>query len=130
MKKILALVCLTLAVLTTKVHAQSNLTWIVKDKLTGDAVKRKLDFTVSLSGLGNQNEMTAFCQKIRSNNEVASCEDLGKDAAGNYTIRLKMKNVQDAKYYLGWVQKLGVAFIDINGEKKTPEEWAQSDKNK
>ena len=73
-------------------------------------------------------EAITFCNKIRSNQEVASCENSGRDANGAYSITFKMKKANEAIYYIGWAQKLGIDFIVAKGEKKTPTEWARAGK--
>jgi hypothetical protein len=125
MKKILSIACLLLLVLSVKVNAQSNLTWIVKDKIEDKTFNSQLEFHILVEGLANQNEAIMLCNKIRTNQEVESCENLGKDEKGAYSIHFKMKNPKEAIYYIGWVQKLGFSYIVAKGEKKTPEEWAR-----
>lgn len=128
MKKILSITCLLLLVLSTKINAQSNLTWVVKDKIEDKTFDSKLEFHISVEGLANQNEAVLFCNKIRSNQEVESCENLGKDEKGAYSITFKMKKPNQAIYYIGWAQKLGISYIVAKGEKKTPSEWASAER--
>lgn len=126
MKKILSITCLLLLVLSTKINAQSNLTWIVKDKIEDKTFDSKLEFHISVEGLTNQNEAILFCNKMRANQEVESCENLGKDETGAYSITFKMKKPNEAMYYIGWAQKLGISYIVAKGEKKSPAEWARA----
>jgi hypothetical protein len=125
MKKILSIACLLLLVLSAKVNAQSNLTWIAKDKIEDKTFNSQLEFHILVEGLANQNEAIMLCNKIRTNQEVESCENLGKDEKGAYSINFKMKSPKEAIYYIGWAQKLGISYIVAKGEKKTPAEWAR-----
>lgn len=126
MKKILSIACLVLLVLSSKVNAQSNLTWIVKDKIEDKTFDSKLEFHIAIEGLANQNEAILFCNKMRANQEVESCENLGKDETGAYLVTCKMKKPNEAIYYIGWAQKLGISYIVAKGEKKTPTEWVRT----
>lgn len=128
MKKIVSITCFVLLILSSKINAQNNLTWVVKDKIEDNTFKTKLDFHILIEGLANQNEATEFCNKIRANKEVESCENLGKEANGSYSILFKMRKPNEASYYIGWAQKLGVSYIIAKGEKKTPAEWARGGK--
>lgn len=128
MKKILSITCFVLLVFTTKVNAQNNLTWIVKDNIEDNTFKTRLEFHVAIEGLSNQNEVTNFCNKIKANPEVESCESVGKDANGGYLINLKMKKTNEALYYIGWANKLGISYIVVKGEKKSTAEWAKAER--
>jgi hypothetical protein len=125
MKKILSIAVFAFILLATKSFGQSNITWVIKDNLGQGALKTKTEFSCAFVGFANQNEATAFYQKIRSNADVASCEDMGKDASGNYSVKITMKDTHDKKYYAAWANKLGVTNITANGETHTPREWLE-----
>lgn len=121
MKKILLPILFFIVVSSGSMFAQSNLTWIVMDQLDKGAINKKTEFNVTVQGISNQNEMVAFCQKIRSNKDVESCENMGKSENG-YKLKLVMKQVNESRYYLSWVKKLGVEYVVFNNEKKMVEE--------
>ena len=128
MKKILSIACFTLLVLSSRLNAQSNLTWIAKDKIEDNTFKTRLEFHVAVAGLMNDNEANSFCDKMRTNKDLESCVNSGKDSNGSYLITFKMKKVNESIYYIGWAQKLGIAYIEAKGQRKTPAEWARADK--
>ena len=122
MKKILSIICLTVLILSGKAYSQSNLTWTVKDKIEKGYFKTHTSFNTSFSGFTNKTEATKFFNKIKSNPDVASAEVSGADANGNCDLTLVMKQAHDKTYYVGMAQKLGVAYIEANGKKQTPEQ--------
>ena len=125
MKKILSIAIFTLMLLSAKSYAQTNLSWTIKDN---GALKTRTEINSSFSGFSNQNEALAFFQKLRSNPDVASCEDLGKDASGNYNAKIKMKDVHNKQYYASFAMKYGITSITANGMTKTPREWMEKNK--
>ncbi len=128
MKKFLSIICFTLLAFSNNAKAQSNLTWIVKDKIEENTFKTRLEFHIAIEGLSNTDEVVSFCNKMKTNNEVESCENVGKDENGAYLINFKMKKTNEAIYYIGWAQKLGVSYIVAKGEKKTTAEWAKAER--
>ena len=122
MKKIISILTIVLSILSINAIAQSNLTWVMKEK--GDKTYfQKTEFNCGISGLNNQKEATAFFNKIKENPDVASVSDKGKDAAGNYTMTIMMKSIQNKKYYFDWATKLGITTVmAVNGQKKTLQE--------
>lgn len=128
MKKILSIICFTLLAFSNNMNAQNNLTWIVKDKIEENTFKTRLEFHIAIEGLSNPSEVTAFCNKMKANQEVESCENVGKDENGAYLINFKMKKTNEAIYYIGWAQKLGISYIVAKGEKKTTAEWARAER--
>lgn len=128
MKKILSIIFFALFAFSPKANAQNNLTWVVKDKIEENTFKTRLEFHIAIEGLSSPNEATAFCNKMKTNQEVESCENVGKDENGAYLITLKMKKVNEAIYYIGWAQKLGISYIVAKGEKKTTAEWAKAER--
>ena len=118
MKKILSALALMLFVSTVTI-AQSNLTLIMKNKVDFN----RTEFKYTVSGLNNAKQVSAFYTKIQENAEVASVKDAGKDADGNHSFILTMKNAQNRAYYLNWASKLGISYIlNEKGEKHTPQE--------
>ncbi len=91
-----------------------------KYKVQKGFFKSSTTINSNFSGFSNKDEATKFCAKIKANAEVASAEVSNSDANGNCDLRLVMKQPHDKKYYIGMAQKLGVAYIQVNGQKKTP----------
>jgi|SRR6185437_5763447 len=121
MKKIISILTVVLSIFSINAIAQSNLTWVMKEK--GDNYFQKTEFNCGISGLNNQKEATAFSNKIKENPDVASVLDKGKDAAGNYAMTIMMKSIQNKNYYFSWATKLGITTVMyVNGEKKTLQE--------
>ena len=119
MKKINLLFTLLLSIFSVGMIAQSNLTWVMKEK-ADDAYFQKTEFNCNISGFNNQQEATAFYAKMKQNADVTSVQDKGKDATGNYNVLLIMKSAQNKSYYLNWFSKLGVMYVlNAKGEKKT-----------
>ena len=130
MKKILSIACLAILMLTSAAYAQSNVTWTVKDKVQKGFFKSSTVINSHFSGFANKDEATKFCSKIKAYPEVASAEVSNADANGNCDIKLSVKQPQNKQYYVNLAQKLGVAFINVNGEKKTPEQIIVDMRNK
>lgn len=128
MKKVVSIVILFLALVSSNVYSQTNLTWVVKDRLQDNTFKTKQDFHISVNGLNDETEANEYCNKIRSNPDVESCDNLGKDNQGAYSVNFKMKKPKEASYYLTWAQKLEVSYIEAKGEKKTPAEWLKGER--
>lgn len=116
--------------LSTKAYSQSNLTWKVKDDIQKGFFKTHTTFNTSFSGFTSKEEATKLISKIKSNPEVASLEVSNTDANGNCDVKLVMKNVHDKMYYVGYAQKLGIAYFEVNGKKKTPTQIAQEKREK
>jgi len=123
MKKIVAPFLFALVMFSSaKVFSQTNLTWILSGKPEQGYFKQKTTFDGSFSGFNNQNEVVAFCEKLKTNQLVASLQNLGKDVSGNYRIIFTMKEPNSGKYYAEWLHKLNVAFIQVGSEKKSTAE--------
>ena len=106
--------------LSAKVYAQSNLTWKVKDNIQKGFFKSHTTFNTSFTGFTSKEEANKFFSKMKSNPEVLSAETSNVDANGNCDLKLVMKQTHDKMYYVGLAQKLGIAYFEINGVKKTP----------
>lgn len=130
MKKIFSITCLAILMLTTKAYAQSNLTWKVKDNIQKGFFKTHTTFNTSFSGFTSKEEANKLISKIKANPEVSSVEVSNSDANGNADVKLVMKNVHDKMYYVGFAQKLGIAYFEVNGNKKTPAQIAQEKREK
>ena len=128
MKKILSFAFLLVALLSTNVYSQSNLTWNVLEKIDENYFKRLTVFNIEVSGLNTEKEAASFCNTIRSNEEVKTCENLGKNKNNSYTVILKMNKPLPANYYIKLAENSGVTNIIVNGEKKTTLEWANGEK--
>ncbi|MBK6985235.1 MAG: hypothetical protein IPH32_10990 [Bacteroidetes bacterium] len=129
MKKLLSLTVFCIIFLASSLVAQSNLTWTIKDKLEKGAIKTTTVFNSNFSGFLNKQEAIAFCQKLKTNPEVASCEILTNSGA-NCDMKLTMKQPHNKQYYIGFAQKLNVANIEVNGQKKTTTQMMQDIRNK
>lgn len=124
MKKIISLLSLLFVMASFSARSQSNVSWIVKDDVSGDNYFRKTTvFNLTILGFTNKAEASKFLDEMRNNKDVASCEQVFSDANGNGDIKLTMKNPQDKVYYLNWAKKLHVSYIQSGREKKTPEQW-------
>lgn len=124
MKKIISLLSLLLVMASFSARSQSNVSWIVKDDVSGDNYfKRATVFNITLLGFTSKADASKFMDEMRNNKDVASCEQLFSDANGNGDIKLTMKTPQAKEYYLNWAKKLHVAYIQSGREKKTPEQW-------
>lgn len=130
MKKILTITSLVILMLATKAYSQSNLTWTLKDNVQKGYFKTNTIINSNFSGFTSKDEATKFCAKIKANAEVASAEVSNSDASGNCDIKLTFKQTHDRLYYLGMAQKLGVAYILVNGDKKTPTQIVEEIRSK
>lgn len=130
MKKILSITCLAVLMLATKAYAQSNLMWTVKDNVQKGYFKTNTTINSNFSGFTSKEEATKFCSKIKANTEVASADLSNYDANGNCDIKLTFKQPHNKQYYVGMAQKLGVAYISVNGSKKTPTQILEEIRNK
>jgi hypothetical protein len=130
MKKILSITCLAILMLTSSAYAQSNLTWTLKDKVQKGFFKSSTTLNSHFSGFTSKDEATKFCAKIKANPEVASAEVSNSDANGNCDLRLVMKQPHNKQYYVGMAQKLGVSYISVNNQKKTPTQILEEIRNK
>jgi hypothetical protein len=116
--------------LVTKAYSQSNLMWTVKDNVQKGYFKTNTTINSNFSGFTSKDEATKFCTKIKANTEVASAVVSNSDANGNCDIKLTFKQPHNKQYYVGMAQKLGVAYISVNGSKKTPTQILEEIRNK
>ncbi len=116
--------------LSTKAYSQSNLTWKVKDNIQKGFFKTHTTFNTSFTGFTSKEEATKLISKIKSNPEVAIVDTSNSDVNGNCDVKLVMKSVHDKMYYVGLAQKLGIAYFEVNGNKKTPAQIAQEKREK
>ena len=131
MKKIISIICVAVVlVLSNKAYSQSNLTWTIKDKIEKGYIKSHTSFNTSFSGFTNKTEADKFLSKIKSSPEVASIDIKNSDANGNCDLTLVMKQTHDKMYYVGFVQKLGVSYVVVNGVKRTPQQIIDEKRNK
>lgn len=129
MKKILSIVCLAVLMFSFKAQAQSNITWTLKDDLAKGAIKTTTVLNSNFTGLNTKENAVAFVQKIKANPEVASC-DIVSNTGTSCDVKLVMKKAHDKMYYINMAQKLGVAYIQVNGQKKTPAQFIADKRNK
>lgn len=120
MKKILSITCLAILMFSGKMYSQSNITWKVKDNIQKGYFKSRTTFDVSFDGFTSKTESDKFFEKLKSNPEVISAVLSNVDAKGNGDVKLTMKQPHDKMYYVGLAQKLGIAYFEVNGTKKTP----------
>lgn len=130
MKKIFSIACLAILALTTNAYSQSNLTWKVKDNIQKGFFKTHTSFNTSFTGFSSKDEANKFFAKMKSNPEVLAAEVSNVDANGNCDLKLVMKEAHEKMYYVGLAQKLGVAFFEVNGNKKTPAQIIQEKRDK
>ena len=123
MKNLLTAVLLCVVISVSRVFAQSNVTWTIKDKLVKGEIKTLTVLNSNFSGFISKQEAIVFCQKLKKNPEFASCDIISNNTT-NCDIKLIMKQTHDKMYYVGLAQKLGVAYFEVNGTKKTPQEIA------
>ncbi len=129
MKKILSIACLTILLFSFKARAQSNITWTLKDNFVKGAIKTTTVLNSNFSGLTSKENAIAFVQKFKSNPDVASCEIINNTGT-SCDVKLVMKHAHDKFYYVNMAQKLGVAYIQVNGQKKTPSQFIIDKRNK
>lgn len=122
MKKILSITCLALLMFSSKVYSQSNITWTFKDNVQKGYFKTNTILNSNFSGFTSKDEATKFCSTLKANAELASADVSNSDANGNCDIKLTFKQPHDRQYYLGMAQKLGIAYISVNGKTHTPEQ--------
>jgi hypothetical protein len=130
MKKNITTTVFILLILSVRLFAQNNLTWIINEKVENGYFKNKLEIKSSFSGFTNAIEAAAFFNKIKTNPEILSVEPLGKDEKGNYSVMFKVKEVHNAKFYLNMFNKTGVSYVEINGRKKGIPETLSGIENK
>ncbi|MBA4241000.1 MAG: hypothetical protein C0448_09755 [Sphingobacteriaceae bacterium] len=129
MKKILSIACLAILMFSFKAYAQSNITWTLKDNFAKGAIKTTTVLNSNFSGLSSKENAIAFVQKLKANPEVASC-DIITNTGSSCDVKLVMKKAHDKMYYVNMAQKLGVAYIEVNGQKKTPAQFIIDKRNK
>jgi len=130
MKNFLSITTFVLLMLSAKVFAQNNLTWIIIDKYEKGYFKNKLEIKSSFSGFTNASEAAAFFKKIKTNPEITSFETLGKDTKGNYLVSFNVKEPHDGNYYMAMFNKMGVSDVELNGQKKSFKEILAAKENK
>lgn len=116
--------------MATKAYSQSNLTWTLNEKGEKGFFKTHTAFHSNFSGFSNKEESAKFIDKIKSNPEIASADVSNMDAKGNCDVVLNMKQPHDKVYYVALAQKLGITYIQYNGQKKTPSEIMEGIRNK
>ncbi len=129
MKNLLTIAIFCIIISASNLFAQSNLTWTIKDELGKGAVKTTTIFNSNFSGFLNKQEAIAFCQKLKANPEVASCEIIANNGT-NSDMKLVMKQAHNKQYYIGFAQKQSITSISVNGQKKTTEQMLQDIRNK
>ncbi len=129
MKNLLKVALFCLIFSASKIVAQSNLTWTIKDQIGKGAIKTTTVFNSNFSGFLNKQEAITFCQKLKTNPEVASCEIVTNNGT-NSDMKLTMKQAHNKQYYIGLAQKLSITSIAVNGHKKTTEQMLQDIRNK
>ena len=129
MKNLLTVALFCLILSASNLFAQSNLTWTIKDQLGKGVIKTTTVFNSNFSGFLNKQEAIAFCQKLKTNPEVASCEIVTNSGA-NCDMKLTMKQPHNKQYYVSLAQKLNITNIAVNGQKKTTAEMMQEIRNK
>lgn len=130
MKKFLSISCLVILLFASSTYAQSNITWTLKDKVQKGFFKSSTTLNSHFSGFTSKDEAAKFCAKFKANAEVASAEVSNSDANGNCDLRLVMKQPHNKQYYVNMAQKLGVAYISVNNQKKTPTQILEEIRNK
>lgn len=120
MKKILTITSLVILMLATKAYSQSNLTWTVKDKVQKGFFKSSKVINSNFSGFSNKEEATVFINKLKADRSVLSAEVTSTDAKGNSDVKITFRDNHDKKFYVGMAQKYQVAYIAVNGDRKTP----------
>ena len=86
-------------------------------------------FNTSFSGFTSKEDATKFFAKLKSNPEVESAEVTNSSANGDADLKLVMKDFHDKTYYVGLAQKLGVSYIVVNDQKKTPAQIIEDIRN-
>ncbi|MBK8366592.1 MAG: hypothetical protein IPL10_03990 [Bacteroidetes bacterium] len=129
MKNLLTIAIFCIIISASNLFAQSNLTWTIKDELGKGAVKTTTVFNSNFSGFLNKQEAIAFCQKLKTNPEVASCEIIANNGT-NSDMKLVMKQAHNKQYYIAFAQKQSITSISVNGQKKTTEQMLQDIRNK
>ncbi|MES2131783.1 MAG: hypothetical protein V4506_05490 [Bacteroidota bacterium] len=125
MKKLLSIVCLSVLMLSAKVYAQSNITWTIKDNVQKGFFKTSTTFNTHFSGFTTKAQSDVLIQKMKAFSDVASATTTNADANGNCDLKLVMKSAHEKRYYLGVAQKLGIQYVEVNGNKKTPAQWME-----
>lgn len=125
MKKIISITVFAFILLIGKSYAQSNITWVIKDKIEKGFFKTATTINSQFNGFSNKEDADKFIQKIKGNAEVASVSILNSDVNGNTDMKITMKQTHDKQYYIGMAQKLGVQYIEANGKKKTPAQYIE-----
>ncbi len=129
MKNLLSATLVCLIISASSLIAQSNITWTIKDKLEKGEIKSMTVFNSNLSGFSNKQEAINFCQKLKTNPEVASCDIITNNGA-NCDVKLSMKQPHNKQYYIGFAQKSNIANIEVNGQKKTTAQMLQEMRDK
>lgn len=129
MKNLINTILFCLIISASNLIAQSNITWKFKDKLEKGQIKTLTVINSNFSGFSNAQEITTFCQNIKSNPEISSCEII-TNSGTNCDMKLTMKQPHDKQYYLGFAKKSGITNIEVNGNKKTVDQMVLDMRNK
>ena len=113
--------------LSIKGYSQSNITWTLKDNLAKGAIKTITVLNSNFSGLSSKENAIAFLQKFKLNPDVASC-DIITNSGNSCDVKIVMKNTHNKMYYVALAQKMGIAYIQVNGQKKTPAQFINENK--
>ncbi len=119
MKKITLITFIAFLMLSLNFYSQSNITWVVKDKVGKEFFTNHITINTNVTGFESKSQSEVFINQLKATPEVMSAEVSDAEANGNFNLILTMKNTHDSVYYIGLAQKLGVAYIIVNGEKKT-----------
>ena len=113
MKKILFISIVFCALVSSKVKAQSNLTWTFLGQIDKGEIKKSKVVQINLNGFTSQTEATTALNVLKTNAEIISCTTSKVDAKGNCDLVLTLKNPHDKSFYLGLAQKMGVDLAPI-----------------
>jgi hypothetical protein len=119
MKKTLFISIVFFALVSSKVKAQSNLTWTFLGQIDKGEIKKSKVVQINLNGFTDQTEATTALNVLKTNAEIISCTTSKVDAKGNCDLVLTLKNPHDKSFYLGLAQKMGVDYIMANNKKKS-----------
>ncbi|MCD6018333.1 MAG: hypothetical protein K0S53_1454 [Bacteroidetes bacterium] len=120
MKKLFTTVFIFLIFFSALTFGQSNVTWKLKDKGEKGFFKTKTVFHSAFYGFNNKTESNALIAKLKTDPAVASILASNVDSRGNCDMVITMKQVQGKLYYVTLAQRLHVAYMEFNNQKKTP----------
>ena len=127
MKKLVAYTALYILFASSNAFSQSNLIWAFNGDLPKAFLKSSKVFNSTFSGFKSSDEVTKFCETFKANPDFASCELISKTSA-ICIMKITMKQVHDKPYYINLANKSGVAYISVNGNKKSLDELKQGRK--